>query len=670
MNGKSFASLFAVCCLVFAASSLPAAEIKAPMLAVPESIAAEGVPPIARTHDQDLLPYENIRGAILADWHPKERRMLIGTRFAESVQLHEVAMPMGARTQLTFYRDAINDSLYRPSDPDQVVYSLNEGGAENYQLFLLDRRTGRSRRFTDGTHRYVAPRWSRNGKWLAYSSNARNGRDMDVYVADPSTPGSERRLVEVQGDWHAVEWSADDRRLLLMEEISANETYLHWVDVASGELHTITPRNPRKEEPTVAYASGRWSADGQSIFTTNDQGSEFQRLARIDLATGRQTVLSGDIPWDVESFDLSDDGGLLAFLTNEDGISKLHFLDAATGNSLPAPQLPAGIARDLGFRPGSHEVGFSLDWARSPRDIYSYDVDSRRLERWTASEAGGLNAETFAVPELIHFPTFDTSQDGARRTIPAFVYRPAADRFKGRRPVYIDIHGGPEGQSRPGFRGSNNYLLDEMGVALIYPNVRGSAGYGKSYLKLDNGRLREDSVKDIGALLDWIAAQPDLDSSRIMVAGGSYGGYMSLAVMTFYSDRLCCGWDSVGISNFVTFLEHTQEYRRDLRRVEYGDERDPQMRAFLEQIAPVKRAGRITKPLLVSAGANDPRVPVTESAQIAAAVKGNGVPVWYLVGKDEGHGFAKKSNSDYQRAVLFEFMRRYLLGEGEQAAGK
>src|SRR6185295_5367907 len=448
MNGKSFASLIAVCgCLVFAASTLPAAEMKAPMLAVPESIAADGVPPIARTHDQDLLPYENIRGAILVDWHPKERRMLIGTRFAESVQLHEVAMPMGARTQLTFYRDAVNDSLYRPSDPEQVVYSLNEGGAENFQLFLLDRRTGRSRRFTDGTHRYVVPRWSRNGKWLAYSSNARNGRDMDVYVTDPSTPGSERRLVEVQGDWHAVDWSPDDRRLLLMEEISANETYLHWVDVASGELHTITPRNPRKEEPTVAYATGRWSADGGSIYTTSDQGSEFQRLARIDLATGRQTVLSGDIPWDVESFDLSDDGGLLAFLTNEDGISKLHFLDAATGKALPAPQLPAGIARDLGFRPNSHEVGFSLDWARSPRDIYSYDADSRRLERWTASEAGGLNAETFAVPELIHFPTFDAAQDGAKRMIPAFVYRPAADRFKGRRPVYVDIHGGPEGQS-------------------------------------------------------------------------------------------------------------------------------------------------------------------------------------------------------------------------------
>ena len=671
MNARSFAFLLSALILAFAgASTARAADAGAAVLPVPESIVATGAPPIPRAHEEDLLPYENIRAAIFTDWHPKERRILIETRFAESVQLHEVAMPMGTRTQLTFYRDPINAGLYRPSNPDQLVYSLNEGGAENYQLFLLDRRTGHSRRFTDGTHRFVSPLWSHNGKWLAYSGNARNGRDMDVYVADPSTPGSERRLLEVQGDWEPVDWSADDRRLLILEGISANESYLHWVDVASGELHTITPRNPRKEEPTVAYATGLWSADGRSVFTATDRDSEFLRLARIDLASGRQTVLSGDIPWDVEGFDLSDDGRLLAFTVDEDGVSKLHLLDTATGKALAAPELPAGVAAGLAFRPGAHEVAFSLSSARSPQDVYSYDPERRRLERWTASEAGGLNAEAFVAPELIHYPTFDTVRDGARRMIPAFVYRPPADRFKGRRPVYINIHGGPEAQARPSFRGSENYLLNELGVALIYPNVRGSAGYGKSYLKLDNGRLREDSVKDIGALLDWIATQPDLDSSRVMVAGGSYGGYMSLAVMTFYSDRLCCGWDSVGISNFVTFLEHTQEYRRDLRRVEYGDERDPQMRAFLEEIAPAKRASRITKPLLVSAGANDPRVPVTESDQIAAAVKGNGVPVWYLVGKDEGHGFAKKSNSDYQRAVLFEFVRRFLLGEGEQAKGK
>jgi dipeptidyl aminopeptidase/acylaminoacyl peptidase len=671
MNGNSIVRRLAT--LVLVLSIIPAAraaETAPAMVAVPESIVAQDVPSIPAARVADLLPYENFRSAVLEDWHPKERRLLIHTRFAESAQLHEVAMPMGARTQITFYRDPVNNGAYRPSDPNQLVYSLNEGGAENFQLFLLDRRTGRANRFTDGKSRYTSPLWSKGGKWLAFSSNTRNGRDMDIYVIDPSAPASERRLLEVKGAWAPIDWSADDRRLLVGEFISANETYIHWVDVASGELHTITPRNSRKEDPTVAYQDASWSADGRSVYTASDRDSEFQRLVRIDLESGRSTVLSGDVPWDVEDFDLSDDGRLIAFLVNEGGVSKLHFLDTSNNRALPSPELPAGIASSVLFRPGGHEVAFSLDWARSPQDIYSYDPDSRRLERWTASEAGGLNTESFVLPELVQYPTFDPAPGSARRMIPAFVYRPPAERFKGRRPVYISIHGGPEGQSRPNFKGSNNYLLNEMGVVLIYPNVRGSSGYGKSYLKLDNGRLREDSVKDIGALLDWIATQPDLDAGRVMVTGGSYGGYMTLAAMTFYSDRVCCAWESVGISNFVTFLENTQGYRRDLRRVEYGDERDPQMRAFMEEIAPANRAKRITKPLMVSQGANDPRVPLSESDQIVAAVKGNGVPVWYLVGKDEGHGFAKKGNVDYQRAVLFEFVRRYLLGEAPDAPAK
>lgn len=665
MSVKTVAVLFAATLLgAFPAAAANPADT---VLTVPESLKAEGIPPIPLARTEELLPYENIRNARLSDWHPTERRLLIETRFAESNQIHELASPMGTRTQVTFYRDPVGDGRYRPGQPDQLVYALDEGGAENFQLFLLDRKTGQPRRLSDGKHRYVTPVWSRNGKRLAYAANVRNGRDMDLYVLDPSAPGSERRLAEVQGHWEVLEWSPDDSRLLVYEFISANEAYLHWVDAATGKVNAITPRNvrgDRKEDPTASYRGGAWSADGKSVFTATDKDSEFLRLVRIDLATGRPTVLSGNIPWDVEEFDVSSDGRLAAFFTNEDGVSKLHLLDLVSGQALPVPGLPAGTAGQVLFRPGTHEVGFDLDWARSPIDVYSYDADTRRLERWTASEIGGLNPENFVLPELVRYPTFDTvSPGGPRRTIPAFVYRPRPDRFPGRRPVYISIHGGPEGQSRAAFRGSNNYFMNELGVAMIFPNVRGSSGYGKTWLKLDNGRLREDSVKDIGALLDWIAAQPDLDPARVMVGGGSYGGYMTLAALTFYSDRLCCGWDSVGISNFVTFLENTQGYRKDLRRAEYGDERDPEMRDFLEGIAPVKRSDKIRKPLLVSQGANDPRVPLSESDQIVKAVQSNGVPVWYLVARDEGHGFDKKSNVDFQRAVVFEFVRRFLLGE-------
>lgn len=661
------------CLLVLTGATLPlpAATPEEDAFPVPDSIIATGVPPIPMAGTEGLAPYENIRIANFVDWHPTERRVLIRTRFGETNQLHEVAMPLGARTQKTFMREQVMDGAYRPNDPLQIVFQLNEGGAENFQLFLLDTRTGRYRRFTDGKHRHTDPRWSNSGKLLAFGGNARNGRDLDLYVADPSVPGSERRVAELSGDWTAVDWSPDDKRILMREYVSINESYLHWVDVATGQIHAITPRQAQGA-PTVAYLGGQWSPDGRSVYALSDLDSEFMRLVRIDLDGGGHTVLSGEIPWDVEELELSDDGKILAFLVNEDGISRLRIVNAGTGQALPSPEVPEGVAGNLLFRPGSHEIAFSLSWARSPNDVYSYDVDAKRLERWTASEAGGIPAERFVVPQLVRYPTFDTASPGggAKRTIPAFIYRPAADRFPGKRPVVINIHGGPEAQSRPIFQGSYNFIPDELGVVLIVPNVRGSAGYGKTYLKLDNGMLREDSVKDIGALLDWIATQPDMDASRVMVAGGSYGGYMVLASMSLYGDRLCCAWDSVGISNFVTFLQNTQEYRRDLRRAEYGDERDPKMRAFLESIAPLNRAERIKGPLMVSQGANDPRVPLSESDQIVAKVRANGVPVWYLVGKDEGHGFQKKSNTDYQRAVLFEFIRQNLLGEGRAGAGK
>jgi len=659
MKGKL--ALVLLLTVLLSVPSLWAAEPAANVLPVPETITAQGVPPIPLDHLEGLLPYENIRGALVMDWHPRERRLLIRTRFAESPQLHEVSTPLGARTQITFFREPVSTGAYRPGRPDELLYSIDEGGAENFQLFLLDRKTGRAKRLSDGKHRYVSPRWSHDGTRLAYASNARNGRDMDVYVADLSKPDGERRLTELQGAWQPLDWSPDGHRLLIEEGVSANESYLYWLDVASGEKHTLTPRNARKEDPTVSYQDAKWSADGKWIYTASDKDSEFLRLVRLDATSGAATVISGDVSWDVEDYDRSDDGKLLAYLVNEDGFSRLHLIDAATGKSLALPDLPAGSANGLRFRPGSHEVAFAVSWARSSSDVYTYDPDQRRLDRWTASEMGGLNPETFSLPKLVRYPTFDKDAKGAIRTIPAFVYQPPKDRFPGKRPVVINIHGGPEAQARPSFLGSNNYILNELGVAVIVPNVRGSAGYGKSWLKLDNGKLREDSVKDIGSLLDWIATQPDLDASRVMVTGGSYGGYMVLASMTHYSDRLSCAWESVGISNFVTFLENTQEYRRDLRRVEYGDERDPDMRAFLEGIAPVNHADRITKPLMISQGANDPRVPLHESDQIAAAVRAKGVSVWYLVAKDEGHGFQKKSNSDYQRAVLLEMIRTYLL---------
>jgi len=315
--------------------------------------------------------------------------------------------------------------------------------------------------------------------------------------------------------------------------------------------------------------------------------------------------------------------------------------------------LPVGVVTNLKWHRNGHELGFSLTNARGPGDCYSYDVPAGKLERWTTSETA-VKTNAFPEAELVKWKSFDGKE------ISGFLYKPPV-KFTGKRPVLVVIHGGPEGQSQPVFLGRGNYYLNELGIALIYPNVRGSTGYGKTFSLLDNGFKREDTYKDINALFDWIGGQADLDASRICVTGGSYGGHMTLAVSTFYSDRIRCSVDIVGMSNLVTFLEHTEAYRRDLRRVEYGDERDPKTHEFLERIAPMNHVDMIRKPMLVVAGKNDPRVPVSESEQIAAALKKQGTPVWFLIGKDEGHGYRKKVNQDYQFYATVEFLKEYLL---------
>ena len=402
------------------------------------------------------------------------------------------------------------------------------------------------------------------------------------------------------------------------------------------------------------YAHARFAPDGKSVFLITNQNSDFQQLASLDLTSHRVTILRQGLKWDVSGFDLSRDGRRIAYIVNENGSDTLHVMDTATGKEITLPKLPYGSISDVRWHANGRDLGFTIVSARTPSDVYSIDVTTGKLDRWTYSETGGLDASEFAEPGLIQWKSFDGLG------ISGFLYRPPR-KFAGPRPVIVNIHGGPEGQFQPGYLGATNYLIHELGIAMIFPNVRGSTGYGKAFLNLDNGRKREDSVKDIGALLDWIAARPDLDAKRVMVTGGSYGGYMTLASMTHFNDRFRCAVDVVGISNWITFLEHTEAYRRDLRRVEYGDERDPEMHKFLEEISPLTHVEQISKPMFIVAGKNDPRVPYTEGQQMTGAIRARGVPVWYLLAADEGHGFAKKGNRDFQFAATVLFIRKYLM---------
>ncbi len=652
--------------LFAAVSALAAATAVAEVERVEHgNLVIENVPEVPEHVAERIGRYENTRSAFLTGWHPGGQGILVSTRFGETNQVHWVREPGGARRQLTFFDEPIGDADPSPNaGTSGFLFSKDVGGSENFQIYHYDLASGDYRLLTDGESRNGGAQWANDGKRFAYFTTKRNGRDWDIYVGDVTRPGAVKVVLEREGAWGVGDWSPDDTRLLVARFVSANEAYPHLLDLATGEL---TELNPSDEK--IGYGPSAFSRDGKGLFYVSDEGTEFLHLRYLDLASRESKLLTGDIPWDVEGLDLSPDGSRIAFTVNEDGIARLYLRDAATMADLPLPELPVGQVLGLEFSPDGKQLGLTLTTSQSPGDAFSIDLASRSLTQWTFSEVGGLDTSKFVTPELVHYPTFD-QVDGAPRQIPALYYRPAGP---GPFPVVVNIHGGPEGQSRPFFNPITQYQVLEQGFAVLYPNVRGSSGYGKSFLLLDNGMKREESVKDIGALLDWVATRPELDAERVAVVGGSYGGYMVLAAMVHFDDRLRAGIDLVGISNFVTFLENTSDYRQDLRRVEYGDERDPEMRAFLDKISPNRRAAEISNPLFVVQGLNDPRVPASESEQMVDVIREQGGEVWYLLAKDEGHGFGKKTNRDYFTRASAVFLERYLLGDddegGEGAAG-
>ena len=624
---------------------------------------SENIPPIPEALAEKLNRYQNTRGASVAGW-TRDGCLLIGTRFAETTQAHRVCQAMGAREQLTFYAEPVAGLTPAPatSPLDGFVFSRDVGGNEFSQLYWFDFGTRETTLLTDGKRSQNGDaRFSADGRWLAWSSTARNGKDTDIWVRDMQA-GTAKPVVTAGGTWQALDFSADGTRLLVSKYVSISESYPGEVDLTAGTLRMF-PVDGGK----AAFGDFRFAGAGNAVYFVSDEPvrgkpNEFRTLRYHDPASGEFRQLTGAIPWDVDALEVSADGRHLAYVSNEDGIDRLHVLALPEQEPVALPELPIGLIGGLSFSADGKRLAMTLNTATSPSDAYVVDLTNSQLTRWTQSEVGGLDTAKFASPTLIRYPTFDRV-GGKRRTIPAFYYRPAGAAAGAKLPVVINIHGGPESQATPYFSATIQYLVNELGVAVLVPNVRGSSGYGKSWLRLDNAEKREDSVKDIGALLDWIAAQPGLDADRVAVFGGSYGGYMVLATMTNYPERIRAGIDVVGISHFGTFLKNTEDYRRDLRRAEYGDERDAKMRKVFERISPLNNAGRIRAPLFVAQGRNDPRVPYTEAEQIVKAVRGNGQPVWYLLFSDEGHGFRKKANSDYFTASSMLFLEKYLIGE-------
>jgi dipeptidyl aminopeptidase/acylaminoacyl peptidase len=632
----------AVACLGLGAAQAQSVE-------KPAALVADGIPAVPVELAATTRPYLEFRTATFQGWDPTDRSMLVTTRFGNTNQVHRVARPAAARTQLSFEEDRIMAAAVAPASGDVTVVMKDVGGDEFFQLHTLS--NGRLSLLTDGKSRNEFGAWSPDGKLVGYSSTRRNGVDTDLYVMDPRDRATDRMVAErVGGGWSFTDFSPDGARGLVTEFVSVTKTNLWLLDLASGAM---TPIGDHAK--SVAYGTARFAADG-TLWVTSDEGSDFQRLGTVDLASGKFEPRAKESRWDVETFGLAPDGSFVAYVVNEAGRSTLRVLDVASGRVRTAV-LPMGTVDGVKIAPWG-EIGFTFSSARSPADAFSVDPRTLAVTRWTMSETGGLDANANVEPELVEAKSFDGL------ALSGFLYRPDPTRFAGPRPLIVSIHGGPESQSRPGFLGRNNYLLNELGVAIFYPNVRGSTGYGKRFVSLDNGPFRrEDSVKDIGAFLDVLDKDPRLDAGRFAVAGGSYGGYMCYASSIFYGTRLRGANCVVAISSFATFLENTQGYRRDLRRVEYGDERDPQQRKKLVAISPLTRASEIRLPLLVVTGANDPRVPASEADQIIAAIRARGGTAWHLLAKDEGHGFARKVNQDYQFWTSLLFWQQTLLGK-------
>ncbi|HVI34357.1 S9 family peptidase [Phenylobacterium sp.] len=638
-----------------ALSVVTATAAQAPQAAAPAqvrevgAIVYDGVPATPAELQAALAPYYNARSAVFEDWLP-DGSLLIATRFGNVNQIHRVAQPGAARTQLTFFDEPVNTAQAQPGT-SRFLYPRDVGGAEYYQAYLRD-LAGNEVQLTAPNTRNQGFKFSKDGRLVAWSQVTPGDPNYDIVLADPANPAGRRVVHEGEGAMSPLDISPDGRRILVQRYNAQPHVELFVLDVASGAL---TPVGPTKRK--IGYADAAFALGGAAVVALSDDGAEFARPVVFDLASGRMRDLEPGAKWGAEALDVAPDGRTLAYAVNEEGYSRIVLRDLESGRELPGPKLPMGVLTGMGFSPDGKKLGFSLSTSTASGDVWSWDSGSGALTRWTESELGGLDPAKLVEPTLFRYPSFDG------RSIPAFIYRPPNNRAggaTGKLPVVIQIHGGPEGQEQPNFNPRRQSWVNELGAAVIIPNVRGSSGYGKTYINLDNAEKREDSVKDIGALLDWVAKQPDLDASRVAVVGQSYGGYMVLAVAGHYNDRIAGAIDLYGISDWVTFLQNTEGYRRDLRRAEYGDERIPKMRAVFDRIAPIRMSDRMKKPMMVFQGANDPRVPKSESDQMVAKLRAQGTEVWYVVAKDEGHGIQKKANQEAVRATEVVFLKKVL----------
>jgi dipeptidyl aminopeptidase/acylaminoacyl peptidase len=616
-----------------------------------------GKPPQASARAAEGFPIErylNIRAASSPTLAPEGDRIAFLLNVTGTPQVWSVAATGGWPEQLTFYTDRVDFVRWSP-DGTGMLFGKARGGDENAQLYWMSPDGAQVRQLTDAPKiRYNFGAWSHDGRRISYASNKRNPNFFDIYVMDVAS-GQESLVYQQDGSNAAVAWSPDGRFIVVSRASDTlsldNDLYL--VDLTSKNVTHLTPH-----QGAAQFGDVHFTRDNRSLLLSTNVNGEWQSLARMDLQT-RRIVPATNAAWDMDASEMSVDGRLLAYTLNRDGFSELYVRrlnEAGDGDDQDTlVALPGkGVVSGLDFSRDGRKLAFTFAGARFNSDVWLYDLRTRKLEQVTRSSRAGIPQSSFVEPELIRYKTFDG------REIPAWYYKPRNTQAGGANrslPVIVSVHGGPEAQERPAFNPTYQYFLSR-GYAVLAPNVRGSTGYGKTYTHLDDVKLREDSVKDLAAAVDWLKTSGGADARRIAVMGGSYGGYMTLAAITLYPDLWAAAVEMFGISNFETNLRNTSGYRRKQREREYGTLANDL--EFLRSVSPIYKVDRIKAPLLVFQGKNDPRVPYTESEQIVEALRARNAPVEYTLFEDEGHGFVKLNNRLIVYPKIVDFLERHM----------
>jgi dipeptidyl aminopeptidase/acylaminoacyl peptidase len=650
INLSVFLILFLMPFLIHAQDSLPGKDSN---IEIPDGISIDGIPPISFAQTETVNPYLFSRFSYLQDWHPSKQEILIISDIGAVQQAYSVAIPGGMRKQLTFFNEPVYQSLFEPNKGNYIIVLKDKDGDEFYQVYQQDLSSGKTVLLSNGGRSYVSNLfWNKKGDKLFYTSLNPKSSTKQIFSVNPEIPASNHIFINLAGlNWNLAGISRDESEVLLTAPSQGSNTVntLWLYNVNSGNTELLLPAKEKKG----SYFPIDFTDDDSGMYLITNQENEFNQLAFYNFKNHNLQILT-HFNWDIRRATLSPDKTKLAFTVNEAGNIKPYIFYTKSKKYVMIKGMPVGFISGMLWSRDSKTLGFQLSTSYANSDIYEWNSSNGKVLPWVQNETGGIDASTIPAPELIKWKSFDGLE------ISGFLY-PAAKKFKDKRPVIIDIHGGPVQQSLPVFNNKVNYYTNELGISVIFPNIRGSDGFGKMFAELDNGTKKENAVKDIGSLLDWIDINPQLDATRVMVTGGSYGGYMTYRAAIEYNDRIRCAVEAFGISDMLSYKNTIDSVYKEFFTQEYGDDKDPAILEYFRKTSPLRNANNITKPIFIVQGKNDPRIPYTESEQMVKTIKNKGGTVWYLLANNEGHGFFKQENIDYLFYATVEFIKKFLL---------